>query len=203
MSAALTIALTGGIGSGKSTVADLFASKGVPIIDSDLIAREVVEPKKPAWQQLVSEFGADILQVDQHIDRKKLAELVFHDPVKKKRLERLLHPEIYTEIADRITCLDCPYCIIVIPLLVETDAVDRFDRVLVVDVPETFQKSRTVLRDNSNEALVDKIMASQANRQQRLACADDVINNDVTIGQLEASVEALHQKYLELADENE
>ena len=199
MSPSLTIALTGGIGSGKSTVADLFASKDVPIIDSDLIAREVIEPGKPAWQQIVTYFGEDVLLVDQHIDRKKLAEQVFSDPLKKKALENLLHPEIYAEIANRVKQLNCPYCIIVIPLLVETGEVDRFDRVLVVDVPEKFQKSRTLQRDNRTEAMVEKIIESQASREKRLAHADDVIANDVTIDELEKSVEKLHRKYLELA----
>ncbi|MEQ8428646.1 MAG: dephospho-CoA kinase [Gammaproteobacteria bacterium] len=199
MSPKLTIALTGGIGSGKSTVADLFSRKGISIIDSDLIARKVIEPGMPAWQQLVTEFGKELLLPDQQIDRKKLAEQVFSDPAKKKKLEDLLHPEIYAEISHRIEQLNCPYCIIVIPLLVETGATDRFDRVLVVDVSETSQKTRTLQRDNRTEAMVEKIIASQASREQRLAQADDVISNDVTIDELEMNVEKLHRKYLELA----
>lgn len=200
MSPKLTIALTGGIGSGKTTVANLFASKGVPVIDSDLIARDVIKPGMPTWQRLVTEFGEELLLPDQHVDRKKLAEQVFNDPSKKKKLEDLVHPEIYAEISQRMKQLNCPYCIIVIPLLVETGAEHRFDRVLVVDVPETFQKSRTLQRDSRTEEMVEKIIATQASREQRLAEADDVISNDVTIDELEECVEKLHRKYLGIAD---
>ena len=197
----LTIALTGGIGSGKSTVATLFSRLGVPVIDSDIIAREIVEPGMPILQQIADEFGNDILTPEQHLDRKKLARIVFSDPDKKKKLEKLLHPAIYHEIENRIKELDFPYCIIVIPLLVETGAINRFNRVLVVDVPEETQLQRTAERDQRSAEFVRKIIKSQVSRKERLQYADDVIENNVTIDQLEQSVSELHQKYLALAEQ--
>ena len=197
----LTIALTGGIGSGKSTVATLFSRLGVPVIDSDIIAREIVEPGMPILQQIADEFGNDILTPEQHLDRKKLAGIVFADPGKKKKLEKLLHPAIYHEIENRIKELDFPYCIIVIPLLVETGAINRFNRVLVVDVPEETQLQRTAERDQRSAEFVRKIIKSQVSRKERLQYADDVIENNVTIDQLEQSVSELHQKYLALAEQ--
>ncbi len=199
MASPLTIAMTGGIGSGKTTVAKLFSRKGVPVIDSDLIAREVVEPGKPAWHSIIEEFGKETLNADQTLDRKKLARLVFNEPAKKRLLELILHPRIYEEIDSRTKQQDFPYCIIVIPLLLETDAASKFDRVLVVDVPEELQTQRTLDRDNCTKDLVERIMATQVSRPVRLAAADDVINNDVTIEQLQDLVDELHERYLGLA----
>lgn len=199
MGSPLTIAMTGGIGSGKTTVANLFSSKGVPVIDSDLIAREIVEPGKPAWQSIVDEFGEETLNADQTLDRKKLAQVVFNDPAKKRLLESILHPRIYAEIDSRTKQQDFPYCIIVIPLLLETDSARRFDRILVVDVPEEVQMQRTLARDNCTKDLVERIMAAQVSRTVRLAAADDVVSNDVTIEQLQGLVDELHDRYLGLA----
>ena len=191
--------MTGGIGSGKSTVARLFSSIGVPIIDTDVIARDIVEPGKSAWHRIVTEFGEDYLNPDQTINRKKLAKLVFNDKEKKIRLESILHPEIYQEVLLRTDREDFPYCVIVIPLLLETGAENRFDRILVIDVPENLQLQRTMARENISEEMVKQIMESQVSRAQRIAVADDVINNSLPMEQLHNQVEDLHQKYLSLA----
>ncbi len=201
MSGPYTVALTGGIGSGKSTVADIFADLGVPVIDSDIIAREIVEPGKPAYNEILEVFGCAILDDNRKLDRQKLADIVFKDKSKKNTLENILHPEVYDEIDRQITAINFPYCIVVIPLLVETESTNRYSRVLLVDVPESVQLQRTTRRDNRSLEMIEKIIASQAGREQRQRHANDTIDNTESLKQLQQSVMKLHEKYLRLSTE--
>ncbi len=195
----LKIGLTGGIGSGKSTVTRLFADLGVPIIDMDIIAREVVMPGQPALDEIKALFGSEICTPDNELDRKKLRDIVFSDAVKRKQLEDIVHPRIRDRVKDLQAELDAPYCIIVIPLLLETEGQDRIDRILVVDTSIEEQIQRTMQRDKVSEDQVRKIIASQVDRQTRLDKADDIINNSGATAQLQAQVSKLHQQYLVLA----
>ncbi|MGX2039909.1 dephospho-CoA kinase [Methylocaldum sp. MU1018] len=193
----LIIGLTGGIGCGKSTVAELFADKGVPILDADVIARELVEPGRPAFEAIKQRFGTVILK-NGRLDRAKLREIVFSDPEAKRWLEALLHPLVYSEIGQRITTLSAPYCLVVVPLLLETGQRALVDRLLVVDCPEDIQRRRVQLRDGLSEKQIDPIMASQIGRSERLAAADDVLENTADEADLAEKVERLHQLYLTL-----
>ncbi|BCX82667.1 dephospho-CoA kinase [Methylomarinovum caldicuralii] len=199
----LKIVLTGGIGSGKSTVARLFQRHGVPVIDTDEIARDLVRPGRPALGALVDAFGPRILTADGRLDRARLRELVFSDPAAKARLEAILHPRIFSELERRLQALKAPYVVIAIPLLVETGARGRVDRVLVVDCPEALQIERVRHRDGWDEALIRRILASQAGRLERLAVADDVIVNDRDLAHLARQVAELHRLYLRLSAERD
>ena len=199
----LIVGLTGGIGSGKSTVAERFAARGVPCIDADQLTRDLVEPGEPLLERLVATFGEGILDAQGRLDRRRLRERVFADPVERRRLEALMHPAVYAAMRERIAALDAPYCLLVIPLLVETGAQSRVHRVLVVDVDEATQRARTAARDGVSPEQVDAILASQASRAERLAAADDVIDNGGDRDALEARVEALHHRYLALAQSRE
>ena len=174
----LTIGLTGGLASGKSTVAARFAARGVPILDTDLIARELVEPGLPALQQIRDAFGPSALTAQGQLDRTWLRQQVFADPSQRQRLETLLHPLIHQEVVSRLPTLQGAYCIIVIPLLLECAQTYPIDRILLVDVPEPLQYQRAAARDGLSPPLIAAILGSQATRAQRLAVADDVIVND-------------------------
>ena len=195
----LRIGLTGGIASGKSTVADLFAALEVPVIDTDKIAREVVEPGQPPLEQLVERFGAGILTPDGHLDRPKLREIVFSDPRARADLEALTHPAIGSAVEAMAAAAGGPYQILVIPLLVEKGLGKRLDRVLAVDCPESLQLQRLQARDGSSAAQAQAILDAQASRTARLKAADDVIRNESDVADLRQQVEALHRRYLELA----
>jgi dephospho-CoA kinase len=195
----LRVGLTGGIGSGKSTVAELFARRGVPVIDTDNVARQVVEPGRPALDDIVREFGSNLLDTNGRLDRARMRERVFNDPTARRRLESILHPRIRTAVRDQVATIAAPYCLIVVPLLVETGFNELIDRVLVVDVDEEQQRERTSRRDKVPAEAVGKIMATQATRVQRVAHADDVIVNSGTIADLEREVERLHASYLALS----
>ena len=195
----LKIGLTGGIGSGKSTAAERFLKLGAPVIDADVIAREIVEPGKPALEAVIAAFGDQVVGEDGRLDRKALRNIVFADPEQKSRLERILHPQIYTEILHQLEQTAYPYCVVVIPLLAESKRNYPLDRILVVDLPEKLQIARTSTRDQESEKHVEQIIRSQASRQQRLSIADDVIENSGTPAALLKNIDSLHQKYLELA----
>ena len=199
----LIVGLTGGIGSGKSTVAARFAERGVPWIDADLLTRELVEPGSPLLAEIVGTFGEAVLDPHGRLDRRGLRERVFADPAARSRLEALMHPAVYAAMRDRVAELEAPYCLLVIPLLIETGGDARVHRVLVVDVDEADQRQRTAARDGVDPAQVDAILASQASRADRLASADDVIDNRGTPSELEAQVERLHRRYLDLASSRE
>lgn len=197
--AMLGIGLTGGIGSGKSTVAELFARRGVPVIDTDVIARELVAPGQPALAEIVHDFGNELLNAHGQLDRAQLRQRVFEDPAARRRLESILHPRIRAAVQERVAALDAPYCLIVVPLLVETKFDELVDRVLVVDLDEEVQRERVSRRDGVSIDAVGRIMAAQASRSVRLAQADDVISNNGNVDDLERAVDRLHAQYLALA----
>ena len=195
----LRIGLTGGIGSGKSTTAELFAALGVPVIDADLIARELVEPGQPALAEIVAAFGDDAVDAQGNVDRRRLRQRVFADLTQRKRLEAILHPRIHAEMARRTRAQSAPYVVLVIPLLLEADQRDLVDRVLVVDASPEAQRQRAGKRDGLTAEQVDAMLAAQCNRRQRLDQADDVIDNNGDLRALQRQVNALHRRYLDLA----
>lgn len=197
----LRIALTGGIASGKTSVSDEFTKLGISVIDADIVAREVVMPGSKSLEQLVSIFGDRILQDDKGLDRAALREIIFKDKVKRNQVEAILHPAIRTRSDDlMLVCARAnePYCIHVIPLLLETGQSGNYDRIIVVDVPINTQLDRLNARDNSNDKRSMAIINSQANRDERLAIADDVILNLGTLAELQSKVLELHKQYIKL-----
>jgi dephospho-CoA kinase len=193
------IALTGGIASGKTTVADLFAALGVPVIDTDVIAREVVEPGQSALAKVVEAFGPGILEADGHLDRRRLRERIFTDPDARRRLEVILHPAIRVEMERQSSAAGGPYQVLVIPLFTEGRRRDHVDRVLLVDVPEELQIQRLMWRDGVSHEQAQASLNAQATRAQRLAMADDIVRNTGRPDDLRESVAELHAKYLSLA----
>ena len=195
----LVIGLTGGIGSGKSTVAALFQNLGVEIIDADKIAREVVKSGQPALQAIAEHFGADIIDDNGELKRSALRELIFDDSNERTWLEQLLHPLINEIMSKRCAGSESPYCIIMSPILLETNQKDMVDRVLVVDVSKETQIERTLKRDDSPRHTIEAIIEAQISRERRLAQADDVIENEKDSSHLGKSVDALHQLYMAIA----
>jgi dephospho-CoA kinase len=193
------VGLTGGIASGKSTAAKFFGSLGVPILDSDQIARDVVEPGQPPLERLVERFGPGILTSDGHLDRPALRNIVFSDPKARADLEALTHPAIGAALEAQSAAAGGPYQILVIPLLVEKNLASHVDRVLVVDCDEELQIRRLRDRDGSTREQVAAILKAQAPRAARLKAADDVITNDSDMNAVRDQVAALHARYLELA----
>lgn len=192
---AYRVALTGGIACGKSTVANLFAALGITIVDTDLLAREVVAPGSPLLAQVAEHFGPQVLQPDGSLDRARLRDIVFANPAERQWLEQLTHPAI-RELTDR-RCAKAkgPYVMVAIPLLVETGGTARFDRVLVVDCDPAIQLARLQARDGSTREQAARMLAAQVTREQRLAVADDVIQNNGDIAALRDQVEKLHLMY--------
>ncbi len=198
----LRVGLTGGIGSGKSLVSGLFAELGVTVIDTDVIAREVVAPGTPLLAKLATEFGKTILTLSGELDRKRLRELIFADAAARHRLEALLHPAIRGEMEQRLRACSQPYAIVVIPLLLEAGWEDAVDRILVVDAPESLQIERAVTRDGISVQQVEAIMATQTSRQARLEAADDVICNDDGIAPVRTRILELDRIYNALGAES-
>ncbi|KAA1049684.1 dephospho-CoA kinase [Pseudocitrobacter sp. 73] len=196
---AYTVALTGGIGSGKSTVADAFSHLGINVIDADILARQVVEPGTPALHAIVEHFGPQILTPDGALNRRVLRERIFANPDEKAWLNALLHPLIQRETQQQMRQATSPYVLWVVPLLVENNLASRADRVLVVDVTRDMQILRTMQRDRVSREHAEHILAAQATREQRLAVADDVIDNNGTPEAITSDVARLHARYLELA----
>jgi len=192
----LRIGLTGGIGSGKSAVARRFIALGVPVIDADVVAREVVAPGEPAYYEIVAQFGRDILAPDGQIDRDRLRTLVFANPDKRRQLEAIVHPRVRADMEQQVEALDAPYCVLMIPLLLETGLADRVDRVLVIDADDAQRIAWVHERDGLAEDQVRSIMAAQIGRAERLAAADDCICNDGSLQDLERQVDRLHRDYL-------
>ncbi len=214
MGCRLRIGLTGGIGSGKSEVSRLFAGRGATIIDTDIIARELVEPGQPALQEIINNFGTDLLDNEGRLDRARLRAQVFADAVKRHHLEAILHPRIRTRALELANAADTPYCLLVIPLLAETGEVSpgtgqegrpggnsySLDRILVIDTPTEKQIERVAARDRLSRQEIEAILSSQSDRQQRLSIADDVIENDSDLAHLESEVRRLDRLYRQLAD---
>ena len=186
----LVVGLTGGIGCGKSAVTEIFAQLGVPVIDADKVAREVVEPGQPALAAIRRRFGSHVLSSDGSLDRRKLRDLVFNDEQARQDLEAILHPQIRQTMRQRLAAVNTPYAILSIPLLQESGQSDTVDRVLVVDCTEEIQLERVRLH-------VRAILAAQSSRQEKLRIADDVIDNSGRMEALRPQVEALHRSYLE------
>jgi dephospho-CoA kinase len=195
----LIIGLTGGIGSGKSTVADLFQQLGIPVIDADVIAHTLVEPGQPALVEIIEAFGANTVDASGVLDRARLRKLVFSDPEQRRRLEAILHPKIRREIISLTTNIRTPYCIVVIPLLLETEQRDLVDRILVVDTGVDRQIARVTMRNGLPKHEIMAIITAQASRERRLAAADEVIDNNGSLNKLKSQVRAQHEKYLEIA----
>jgi dephospho-CoA kinase len=193
---AYRVGLTGGVASGKSTVTKIFRALGVPIIDTDELARVVVEPGQPPLERLVERFGASILTSDGHLDRPALRTIVFSDPKARADLEALIHPAIGAAVESRSAASGGPYQILVIPLLVEKNLGSQLDRVLVVDCDEEQQIRRLQARDGSTLEEARAILNAQASRAARLQAAHDVIKNDGALGALQPQVAALHALYL-------
>ena len=191
----LKIGLTGGIGSGKSTACEIFSELGVPIIDADIVARKVVQAGMPALQLIKEEFGEDIITKDGVLDRKKVRDQIFTNEIDRKKLENILHPVIYERIVHETENIDSSYCIISIPLLLETEALDIIDRVLIIDVSEKLQLSRASVRDNASLNDIKRIIRTQMSRDNRLAAADDIINNEGDIENLRRQIHDLHEFY--------
>ena len=190
------VGVTGGIGSGKSAATAEFEKLGITVVDADVVARQVVMPGTPCLQAIAEHFGDAILTADRELNRKALRQRVFSNPEEKEWLNKLLHPAIRQELISQLEQADSPYVILSAPLLLENGLEKYCQRVLVVDVPESLQISRTIHRDDSPKSEVEAIMKAQLSRNERLKRANDVLNNDGSLEQLEQQVLQLHQRYL-------
>jgi dephospho-CoA kinase len=196
----LVIALTGGIGSGKSTVAEILRELGAGIIDTDEIAHRLTAPGQPGARAIGEQFGAGYLRADGALDRDRMRQLVFSDPAAKQKLEAILHPMIRAEVNAAVRAAHAPYAVIVVPLLIETGAYrDLAQRILVVDCSEQQQMARVIQRGGLTTEAAQAIMASQVSRAERLGHADDIVRNETGLAALRADVIALHRRYLDLA----
>lgn len=202
--ARFVVAVTGGIASGKSIVTSCFQGLGVTVYDADIIARDLVAPGQPALDEIVTAFGPHILNPDGTLDRHQLRDSIFNDVAKRQKLQSILHPRIRKNLLAAVQTTEGSYCVLAIPLLVETYRdYDWVDRVLVIDVPESTQMQRLLERDGMTEELAHQILSNQASRSERLALADDVIENTGTLAALTQAVNALHQRYIALAREKQ
>ncbi len=196
----LIIGLTGGIGSGKSVASDKFKSLGITIVDADVASRTVVEPGKPALKEIEDHFGSGIITAEGKLDRNNLREIIATDPEERKWLESVTHPKIGEQITKEISESTSVYTLFVAPLLLETNSQEMCSRVVVVDVPKDVQIRRTAKRDKVSPNQVEQMVAAQMEREKRLEKADDVLLNSGTIEDLEKQVEALHKKYIQMAE---
>ncbi|EED36370.1 dephospho-CoA kinase [Luminiphilus syltensis NOR5-1B] len=196
------VGVTGGIGSGKSAVTDRLAALGITVVDADVAAREIVAPGQPALDEIREHFGPGVIQADGNLDRAQLRKIVFENPKQRKQLEAITHPRIRDQLASQLNSATSPYVILASPLLLESGQNSFADHVVVVDVPESVQLERTMARDNNDAALVEKIMAAQLPRPERLANADTVIDNSGTLEALDEQVVQLHQTLLRLAQQS-
>lgn len=198
----LVVGLTGGIGSGKTTVANGFSALGVPVIDTDVLARELVEPGQPALAEIISTFGTIATTADGRLDRNYMRQLIFTDPARKAQLEAILHPKIRQRIRTLLADIRSAYCIVVIPLLFETRQTDLVDRILVVDSPEKEQLTRVAARDSLSDNAIMAIINSQTHRNTRLAAADDIIVNDRGMSELTGHIQKLHRYYMDITHDH-
>ena len=197
----LVIGLTGGIGSGKTLATDHFARLGITIVDADVASRIIVEPGRPALHEIAKRFGADVLHADGSLNRARLRAIVFADPEARKALEHITHPRIAEEIARQLAASTSPYTILVSPLLFESSQHRFAQRTVLIDAHEAQQRQRAAKRDGVSEEQIEAIMAVQMSRAERRQRADDVLLNDGNIEHLQAAVEALHKRYLALAEQ--
>jgi len=197
----LRVGLTGGIASGKSTVAELFAALGAPIVDTDVVAREVVAPGTPGLEEVRAAFGEAVITASGELDRRAVRRLVFSDPERRRRLEAILHPRIRAQTLARIESIDAPYVIVVVPLLVETGFSSLVDRILVVDCPRQAQLQRLLARDGITRSEAEAMLDAQVDRKRRLASADDVLDNGGRLDATRDRVRQLHSTYLTPASE--
>ncbi len=193
------IGLTGGIGCGKTTVSALFKSYDVPVVDADTIAHQLTQAGQPALAEIAQAFGTNVIKSDGSLNRSELRTLIFADTQKKRCLETILHPLIYAEMQLQINQLKCSYCLVSIPLLIESQRTDFVDRILVIDCPQALQIERVTQRDSISPLQVHAIIATQATREQRLSIADDIIDNSKHTAQLAEQVKKLHNLYLQLS----
>jgi dephospho-CoA kinase len=177
----------------------MFAALGVPVIDTDVIARQLVEPGQPALKEITQFFGPQVIAESGQLDRRAMRDIIFSDPNLRLELEAILHPRIRTAVREQVESINAPYCLVVIPLLLETGQQKMVDRILVVDASPELQIQRTTLRDETSESAVKAILAEQVERDERLAAADDVIHNEGELATLEQQVQVLHEHYLSLA----
>ena len=196
----LRIGLTGGVASGKSTACTVFSQLGIAVIDADEIARELVEIGKPCYLNIIDIFGTEFLSKNQQLDRSKLRQLIFSDHVAKLKLEAILHPSIRQVLIERSQKVKSAYCILAVPLLIETNMDATIDRILMIDITEKNQLARLCKRDHLAPSLANNMIHQQSSRLQLLAMADDVISNNTGIQKLENSIRLLHETYLEIAD---
>ena len=194
----LVIGLSGGIGSGKTAVSDRFKALGIHVVDADIAARTIVEPNKPAWQDIKEFFGPEVLLQDRTLNRAWLRQQVFADIDKRKKLEEFTHPRIRAEIIRDLGNSNSAYTLLVSPLLIESGQLKLVEKVIIIDVPEALQIERTCSRDNNDSAQVKRIIAAQLPREKRLEHADWVIDNSEPLETLDARIESLHQELLTL-----
>lgn len=200
MSRPLVVALTGGIGSGKTTASGMFAAIGTPVIDADEISRNITRPGGAAFKRVAELFGPSVVAADGELRRDLIRKAVFGDESLRTKLEAIVHPLVWAEVRERTTAVQAPYCIVSVPLLLETGRTGAFDRVLVVDAPEELQLRRVSERDGLPGEEIRRIIGNQAARDARLRAAHDVIRNDGDLGQLRTEVERLHRSYLGMAE---
>jgi dephospho-CoA kinase len=194
-----TVALTGGIASGKSEAARRFAALGASVVDADVVARELVQPGMPALAEIADAFGPQMLGADGSLERAEMRTLIFGDTAARRRLESILHPRVRIEMLVRTDAAKGPYVLLVIPLFVETAGYNWVDRVVVVDLPRELQLARAIARDHMAPSLAEAMIDAQASREQRLAAADDIVDNSGPPDALDVQVAALHAKYVALA----
>lgn len=198
-SSPLVVVLTGGIASGKTAVSNLFLERDVPVIDTDEIARALVQPGRPVLDEIKSEFGKEFFQKDGSLNRKRMRTAIINDLCSKRKLETILHPAISKVVNEDIKAINAPYCLLVVPLFVESKNYLWADRVLTIDVNEKMQIDRLMARDHVTLSAAKLTLNAQASRRERLAVADDVIQNEGSFDELEKQVELLHKMYLTLA----
>ena len=195
------VGLTGGIGSGKSSIANLFAAEGIEVVDADQVARDVVAPGTPALAQIIDYFGAEFILANGELDRRALRERVFTQAQDKAWLNALLHPLIREEMFTQCRQAQSPYVVLMVPLLIENGLHQLVDRILVVDVPEDIQRQRAMARDNATDRQIDAIMQAQLSRQARLQQADDIIDNSQPLTEVSQQVIELHRQYCHYAEQ--
>ena len=200
----LIVGLTGGIASGKTTATEFFSSLGVPVYDADLIVHDLLKQGTTSYTEIINFFGAGIVQDDGELNRKKLRQIIFSDKQKRQQLESILHPKVRTRLKNNIAEIkmaetNTAYCIVCIPLLVETHQQDLVQRILLIDIPKELQIERLKKRDNLSANQINDILAAQATREERLALADDVIVNNLDIEHFEKQLIEIHKNFLSLA----